>query len=70
MLQSSFMEIGPPVLEIFEGFLPYMGVAASWSCGQDPINKLSFPLQMEAPHKISTFGQAVSEKIFEIVDDD
>ena len=26
---SSFVEIGPPVLEkIFEGFLPHMGVAA------------------------------------------
>ena len=27
---SSFVEIGPPVLEkkIFEGFLPYMGMAA------------------------------------------
>ena len=23
----SFVEIGPPVVEIFEGFLPYMGMA-------------------------------------------
>ena len=40
--------------EDFEGFLPYMGVAAIWSCDQDPVNKLSLPLPMEAPHKIST----------------
>ena len=30
MLYTKFHEIGPPVLEkkIFEGFLPYMGMAA------------------------------------------
>ena len=28
MLIRSFLEISPPVLEIFEGFLPYMGVEA------------------------------------------
>ena len=33
--------------------------------------KLEMPLPKEAPHKISTFGQAVSKKkIFDIVDDD
>ena len=50
----SFVKIGPPVLEekIFEGFLPYMGVAAIWSCDPDAVNKLSFALPKEAPHKI------------------
>ena len=30
MLHAKFVEISPPVLEkkIFEGFLPYMGIAA------------------------------------------
>ena len=47
----SFVEIGPLDLEkIFEGFLPNMGVTAILD--QDAINKLSFPLPNEAPHKI------------------
>ena len=59
MLHIKFRGSQPPVLEkkSFERFLPYMVV-----------NKLSFPLPMETPHKISTIGQAVSEKIFENVD--
>ena len=50
----SFVQIGPPFLEkkIFEGFLLYMGVAAILD--KDPVNKLAFPLPMEAAHKIST----------------
>ena len=42
----------PLVLEkkIFEGFLPYMGVAAI--CDPDPANKLSFPHPTEAPYEI------------------
>ena len=45
MLHTKFMEIGQPVLErkIFEGFLPYMGIAAMWSCDPDATNKLPFP---------------------------
>ena len=37
VLQPSFFEIGPPDSEkkIFEGFLPYMGMAAIWSCELD-----------------------------------
>ena len=40
----SFVEIGPPVREkkIFEGFLPYMGMAASLSCDQHHVNKFNF----------------------------
>ena len=35
----------------------------SWSCDLDFANKLSSPLPMHAPHKISTLiGQAVSER--------
>ena len=54
MLHTKFREISLPVLEkkIFEGFLPYMGVAASWSCDPDAANKILFPLPKEAPHKI------------------
>ena len=46
----NFVEIGPLVLEkkIFEGFLPYMGLAAILG----HVNNISFPLPMEAPHKI------------------
>ena len=56
---SSFVEIGPPVLEkkIFEEFLPYMGVAPSWSCDQDMAIKISMPLPKEAPHKIFQFDR-------------
>ena len=55
----SFVKIGPPVLEkIFEGFLPYMGMAAHLG----HTNKISFPLPKEAPHKFdfdraSGFGE-------------
>ena len=30
----------------------YMGGWPSWSCDQDALNKLSFPLRKKAPHKI------------------
>ena len=62
------MEIGQPVLEkkIFEWFLPYMGVATILVCDLDFGIKLSSPLPMDAPHKITLIGRAVSEKkIFE-----
>ena len=39
--------------EDFEWFLPYMSMAPTWSCDQDFRIKLSFPLTMDAPHKIS-----------------
>ena len=53
MLHTKFCENWPPVLEkVFEGFLPYMVWLPSWSCDQDAVNKLSFPLPKEAPHKI------------------
>ena len=51
----SFVKIGLPVLEkkIFEGFLPYMGVAAilvMWL--RCPRTNFRSPLPKEAPHKI------------------
>ena len=36
----------------FEGFLPYMGMAAILAFDLDPANKLSFPYPMDAPHEI------------------
>ena len=40
--------------EDFEGFLPHIWAwRQPWSCDQVPMNKLSFPLPMEAAHKIS-----------------
>ena len=36
----------------FEGFLPYMFGRPSWSCDPHAVNKISFPLHKEAPHKI------------------
>ena len=55
MLHTKFRE-NLPVLEIFEGFLPYTGVVAILviirSCDPDAANKLSFPLPKEAQHKI------------------
>ena len=38
--------------EDFEGFLPYMGMAAIWSCDQEHLNKLLFPHPKESPYEI------------------
>ena len=50
----SLFEIGQPVPEkkIFEGFLPYMGMAASWSCDLDFLYIHWFPLHIDASYKI------------------
>ena len=54
----------------FKGFHHIWAWRPSWSCDPDAANKLSFPLPMEAPHKIlALIGQAVLEKMFEIVND-
>ena len=58
LLNKSFavfcLKIGLPVMEkkIFEGFLPNVGVAPSWSCDPDAANKLWFSLSKKAPHNI------------------
>ena len=70
----SFVEIGPPVPEkkIFEGFLPYMGVAAilvMWPrCHEQTFVP---PTHRGSTQNLALIGQAVSEeKMFEIVDAD
>ena len=53
MLHTKFRENRPAGSgEDFKGFLKYMGMAATWSCDPDAVNKLSFSLPKEAPHKI------------------
>ena len=60
MYIQSFVKIGPPVLEkIFEGFLPYMGVAAI-------LVKFRSPYPGRLHINFGFIGQAVSEeKMFE-----
>ena len=50
----SFVEISPLVSEkeIFEGFLPYMGMAAILSCDLDILYTNWFPLPIDASYKI------------------
>ena len=54
----SFVEIGQPVPEkkIFEGFLPYMGMAGlwrpSWSCDLNYLYTHRFLLPIDASYKI------------------
>ena len=38
--------------EDFIRCLPYMGKGPSWSCGQDRLNKLSFPIPMRLHVKL------------------
>ena len=55
MLHTKFREIGLPVLEkkILSGFYHIWAWQPSWSCDLDFAIKLSSPLPMDAPHKIS-----------------
>ena len=52
----SFVEIGPlvPGIKILKGFYHIWMLRPSWSCDQDAMNKLSFPLPIEATHKRTT----------------
>ena len=55
MLNAKFQIVGLLVLRRrldSKRFLPFMDMAASWSCDLDHLYKLSFPLHMEAPHEI------------------
>ena len=45
--------------EDFEGFLPYMGVVASWSCDQHRVIRFSF----SCTQNLVQIGTVVSEKI-------
>ena len=60
------MEIGPPVLEkkIFEGFLPYMGVAAILVMWPASCHQIFISLYLKAfIQRFGQIGTAVSEKI-------
>ena len=62
----SFMEIGPPVLEkkIFEGFLPYMGVAAILVMCPALCHQIFIFLYLKAFIKnLVQIGTVISEKI-------
>ena len=54
MLHTNFRGIGQPVPEkkILMGFYHIWAWRPSWSHDPDAMNKLSFPLPIEAPHKI------------------
>ena len=59
------MEIGPPVLEkIFEGFLPYMGVAAILDMWPSSCHQIFISSYLKAYiKKLVHIGTEVSEKI-------
>ena len=57
----SFVEIDPPLPEIFKGFYHIWAWWPSWSCDPDVGNKLSFP----PTHGCSFDWQAISEKMYE-----
>ena len=61
-----FVEIGPPVLEkkIFEGFLPYMGMAAILVLGPASCHQIFISLYLKAfIQNLVQNGSVVSEKI-------
>ena len=68
---QSFVKIGLPVLEkkIFEGFLPYMGMAAILVMGPASCHQIFISLYLKASiHNLVENGSVVSEKIrFEIL---
>ena len=62
----SFVKIGPPVLEkkIFEGFLPYMGMAAFLVMGPASCHQIFISLYLKAfIQNLDQNGPVVSEKI-------
>ena len=67
-----FVEISPPVPEkkIFEGFLPYIGVAAIWSFDQHHVIRFYFLVPESFIQNLVQIGTVVSEKIqFEVLYD-
>ena len=69
MLHTKFREKRPAGSgeEDFEVFYHIWAWRPSWSRDPDAVNKISFPLPKEAPHKIwLLIGQAVSEKMLEL----
>ena len=73
MLHTKFRENRPAGSgeEIFEGFLPYMGVAAILvMCPRCREQNIVLPTQGGSTLKLALIGPSVSEKMFEIVYDD
>ena len=70
MLYTKFVEIGPPVPEkkIFEGFLPYMGVAAILIMWPVSCNHIFISLYLKAfMQSLVQIDTVISEKVqFEI----
>ena len=63
----SFVKIGPPVVEkkIFEGFLPYMGMAAILVMLPGLCSQIFIPLYLKAfIQNLVENGPVVSEKIW------
>ena len=63
---QSFVKIGLPILEkkIFEGFLPYMGMAAILVMGPASCHQIFISLYLKASiQNLVQNGQVVSEKI-------
>ena len=55
MLHTNFRGNGPAGSgeeDFLSGFYHIWAWRSSCSCDQDPVNKLLFPLPMDAPHKI------------------
>ena len=52
MLHTKFRENQPACSSGEEDFLRVFTIYGHWSCDPDAVNKLSFPLPKEAPHKI------------------
>ena len=54
MLHTQFHDNQPTGLgeDFFKGFYLIWAWRPSWSCDLDPVNKLSFPHPMDAPHEI------------------
>ena len=65
----SFVEIGPPVPEIFEGFYHIWAWRPSWSCDQHHVIRFSFHCTLKLSIKnLVQIGTVASEKIrFELL---
>ena len=73
MLHTKFRGNRPAgsIEEDFEGFYHIWAWRPSWSCDPDAVNKVSFPLPKEAPHKIWLWSvKRFQRRSFSIVDDD
>ena len=57
--------------DFLKGFYHIWAWGPSWSCDPDAVNKISFPLPKEAPHKIwLSLAQRFQRRCLSNVDDD